>query len=36
MKKWMCTICGHVHKGEEPPDVCPTCGAQTEDFIELD
>lgn len=27
MKKWKCTVCGYVHEGDEPPEVCPVCGA---------
>ncbi|VGO17622.1 hypothetical protein PDESU_06223 [Pontiella desulfatans] len=26
-KQWVCSICGHVHKGEEPPKSCPLCHA---------
>jgi len=25
MKKWRCTTCGYIHKGETPPDQCPVC-----------
>lgn len=32
MKKWRCTICGYIHEGEQPPDVCPLCGAGPEAF----
>lgn len=24
-KKWQCGNCGHVHVGENAPDVCPVC-----------
>ena len=24
--KWVCTICGYVHYGVEPPEKCPVCG----------
>ena len=24
-KKWICSICGYVHTGEEPPVNCPVC-----------
>ncbi len=24
--KWVCSKCGYVHEGTEPPDVCPSCG----------
>ncbi len=26
-ERWICGICGYVHKGSAPPDKCPTCGA---------
>ena len=32
MPKWICTVCDYVHEGEEPPEVCPVCGAPAEDF----
>ncbi len=32
-KNWRCTVCGFVHNGPEPPDVCPVCGA-TKDLFE--
>jgi rubredoxin len=32
MKKWVCTICGYVHEGPEPPDECPVCGADKSQF----
>ncbi|MBF8259178.1 MAG: fumarate reductase/succinate dehydrogenase flavoprotein domain protein, partial [Actinobacteria bacterium] len=35
MKRWECTICGYVHEGEEPPDVCPVCDAPKELFFLL-
>jgi rubrerythrin len=35
MKKWRCTICGYVHEGENPPDVCPICGASKDKFEEV-
>ena len=25
--KWLCTVCGYIHDGPEPPDKCPICGA---------
>jgi len=31
-QKWVCIICGYVHEGENPPDVCPICGAGPEEF----
>lgn len=32
MKKWRCTVCGYIYEGEEPPEVCPLCGAPASDF----
>ena len=29
---WCCTVCGYVHRGGEPPDACPVCGAPRELF----
>ncbi|GHV36997.1 reverse rubrerythrin [Synergistales bacterium] len=34
MKKFVCTICGYVHEGNEAPEKCPTCGALTSKFTE--
>jgi len=33
MKSWVCTICGHVHEGDEPPRFCPTCKANSTKYI---
>ncbi len=35
VKKWECTVCGYIHEGPEPPDVCPVCGAGREYFREI-
>lgn len=32
-KKWKCTVCGYLHDGDGPPDVCPVCGAHKFQFI---
>ena len=32
MKQWKCSVCGYIHKGENPPDNCPVCGAEREKF----
>lgn len=34
MKKFVCTICGYVHEGNEPPAKCPQCGAPASKFVE--
>ena len=25
MKKWVCSVCGYVYEGEQPPVECPVC-----------
>ena len=35
MKKFVCTICGYVHEGNEAPDVCPQCKAPKDKFKEV-
>ena len=35
MKKWKCSICGYIHQGNEPPAVCPICGAPREKFVQI-
>jgi rubredoxin len=35
MRQWKCKVCGYVHSGDEPPDVCPVCGAPREQFVEV-
>lgn len=25
--KYICSICGYIHNGENPPEQCPNCGA---------
>jgi rubrerythrin len=32
--QWQCTICAYVHDGDEPPEICPVCGAPTDKFVE--
>ena len=34
MKKFVCTVCGYVHTGNEAPDFCPQCKAPKEKFAE--
>ena len=26
-KKFICTVCGYVYEGAEPPEKCPVCGS---------
>ena len=34
MKKWVCSVCGYVHSGDTPPEVCPPCKAPASKFSE--
>ncbi|MDR2499710.1 MAG: NADH peroxidase [Treponema sp.] len=34
MKKWVCSVCGYVHTGNEPPAACPQCKAPASKFKE--
>lgn len=30
--EWVCSVCGYVHKGAEPPEKCPLCGMPKDVF----
>ncbi|MCM1504180.1 MAG: NADH peroxidase [Muribaculum sp.] len=34
-KKFICTVCGYVHEGDEAPEKCPVCGVPASKFKEL-
>ena len=34
MKKFVCSICGYVHEGDNPPEFCPQCKAPASKFSE--
>ena len=34
MKKFVCSVCGYVYEGNEPPKVCPVCGVGADKFVE--
>lgn len=34
--KWICSVCGYVHTGQEPPEKCPVCQQPKEMFKKLD
>jgi rubrerythrin len=34
MKTWICSVCGYIHEGENPPEKCPQCQAPAEKFNE--
>ncbi|MGN0779464.1 MAG: NADH peroxidase [Aristaeellaceae bacterium] len=33
MKKWVCSVCGYVHEGEQPPAQCPVCKVPASKFV---
>lgn len=33
MKVWKCKVCGYIHMGEEPPEICPLCKAKKSAFV---
>lgn len=30
---WVCKECNYVHEGDQPPEKCPVCGVDAEEFI---
>jgi rubrerythrin len=32
MDKYVCSVCGYVHEGDEPPEQCPQCKAPASKF----
>lgn len=30
--RWRCSVCGYIHEGPEPPEVCPVCGVGPDKF----
>lgn len=32
-KTWRCTVCGYLHKGNTPPDICPVCSVDVSKFV---
>lgn len=35
MKKFVCSVCGYVYEGENPPEKCPQCNAPGSKFNEV-
>lgn len=35
MKKFICTVCGYVHEGDDAPEICPQCKQPKSKFKEL-
>lgn len=34
--KYVCSVCGYVHEGNEAPEECPVCKAPAEKFVRQD
>lgn len=34
MKKFVCSVCGHIHTGDAPPEKCPICHVPASKFVE--
>ncbi|RNC29640.1 MAG: High molecular weight rubredoxin [Candidatus Dichloromethanomonas elyunquensis] len=34
--KWRCAVCGYIHHGENPPEICPVCGVDSSYFEKID
>ena len=34
MSKYVCSVCGYVHEGDQPPKECPQCHAPGSKFVE--
>jgi len=35
MKKFVCTVCGYIHQGNTPPEICPVCKVGPDKFKEM-
>lgn len=35
MKKFICTVCGYIHEGDTPPEICPICKVGADKFKEM-
>ena len=36
MAKWVCSVCGYVHEGDEAPAECPVCHVGSENFKKVE
>jgi len=34
-KKWICSVCGYIHEGDEAPEQCPMCKVGKDKFVEM-
>lgn len=36
MTKWVCSVCGYIYEGENPPEKCPQCKAPASKFTKVE
>ncbi len=36
MAKWRCRVCGYIHEGDQPPEICPVCKQPADKFEKLE
>ena len=36
MAKWVCSVCGYVYEGEQPPEKCPVCKVPASKFNKME
>ena len=36
MAKYVCSVCGYVHEGDEPPAECPVCHVGADKFNKVE
>lgn len=36
LTRWVCKVCGYIHEGDAPPDICPVCKVDKTHFERLD
>ena len=34
-REWKCSVCGYIHRGNEPPEECPQCSSSSKEYSEL-
>ena len=34
--KWVCSVCGYVHEGDQPPAECPVCHVGADKFKKVE
>ncbi|MBQ3772917.1 MAG: NADH peroxidase, partial [Pseudobutyrivibrio sp.] len=36
MAKYVCSVCGYVYEGDNPPEECPVCHASSDKFKKVE